>query len=126
MREKTTPKGRKQIKVFMEGVLAETLLEKARQLSGIDTPARNQTAFKLILGHGGVHIYPEDSGTTVFPPILPTERPELVVQGCLYGKFIARILLLCCHDECGGIQKATDDMMRRYLSETKKDLTLEN
>jgi hypothetical protein len=138
------PKWKNQLNVFVEGVLAATQLQRARQLAGIDTPARNQTALKLILGHGGVPIFPEESGTTALPPILPTERPELVVQGCLYGKFIAR----CAKDQkfttrvvdfqklvfcsfcvvmvgAGVSKKATNDMMRRYLDETKEDLTLE-
>jgi len=57
----------------MEEVLAATQLQKARQLAGIDTPARNQTALKLILGFGCVPIFPKESGATTLPPILHTE-----------------------------------------------------
>jgi hypothetical protein len=91
-----------------------------------------------------VPVFPEESGATALPPILPTERPELAVQGCLYVKFIAQ----CAKDQkfttrvvdfqklvfcsfcvvmmgAGVSKKATDDMTRRYLGETKEDLTLE-
>lgn len=40
------------------------------------TPARNQNALKLILGHAGIVIFHEEYLTTCLPPILPTGCDE--------------------------------------------------
>lgn len=146
--EKEIPKWKKklnkQLHSFVEDVLAATQWELARRKAGIDTPTRNRTALKLILGHGGAAIFPKEYGITVLPPISPTEPRELVVRGCQYGNFIvhcdkdqvfaARVaafqkLVFCSYCvvmlRAGVSKKATNDMMRQYTGEKKDDLTLE-
>lgn len=140
----SSPTWKKQLDSFISAIPSENQWDEQRKKAGIDTPARNQLAMKLILGLIHPTSFVDTNNIALISHTALTEDNGLLTRGYHYAAFITsceddrnltmsvvafqKIIFVsyCVVMLAAGISKqVTNDMMRYYFKRNNDDKTLE-